>query len=271
VFVHGVDASLAATNGQMGCQTGAGPTRIAEDVEIEFGRPGDASAEQPLPPPDAGPGDGSWRVLVGFVRLDTAIARFVEVTATADGVRVATAGARAGIVAGQSGRVEVRPRGTAAAGVPAVVLDDQDGGSLVFGLHTGTGTIAPLMSVDTAGNLVVTGTVGGAQTSDSVLVSSGTAFDGTVLPLPAGADPAAIEAGAVQLSVLVSPRHPDIGSAPHPPRDRFVVAECRVDEERRVHCWGTWFPPGGGGDGVTTDVSSACDYLVLVSVPRGGA
>jgi hypothetical protein len=271
VFVRGVDASIASTNGQMGCQTGAGPTRIAEDVEIEFGRPGDASAEQPLPPPDAGPGDGSWRVLVGFVRLDTAIARFVEVTATADGVRVATAGARAGIVAGQSGRVEVRPRETAAAGVPAVVLDDQDGGSLVFGLHTGTGTIAPLMSVDTTGNLVVTGTVGGAQTSDSVLVSSGTAFDGTVLPLPAGADPAAIEAGSVQLSVLVSPRHPDVASAPHPPRDRFVVAECRVDEERRVRCWGTWFPPGGGGDGITTDVSSACDYLVLVSVPRGGA
>jgi hypothetical protein len=268
VFVHGVDAALAAANGQLGCQTGSGTSRVAEDVEIEFGRPGDASAEQPVPAPDAGPGDGSWRVLVGFVRLDTTIDRFVAVTATADGVRVPTAGARAGLVAGQSGRIELRPRTAAAAGVPAVVLDDEDGGSLVFGLHTGTGTVTALMSVDTSGNLLVAGTVGGAQTSDSVLVVSGSAFDGTVLPLPAGADPAAIESGAVQLSVLVSPRHPDVTSAPHP-GDRFAVAECRVDEARRVHCWGTWFPPGSAGP--TTDVSSACDYLVLLSVPKGGA
>jgi hypothetical protein len=268
VFVRGVDASLTATNGQPGCQAGSGTSRIAEDVEIEFGRPGDASAEQPVPAPDAGPGDGSWRVLVGFVRLDTTIDRFVAVTATADGVRVPTAGARAGLVAGQNGRIEVRPRTAAAAGVPAVVLDDKDGGSLVFGLHTGTGAVAPLMSVDVAGNLLVTGTVGGAQTSDSVLVASGSAFDGTVLPLPAGADPAAIASGAVQLSVLVSPRHPDVTSPPNP-GDRFVSAECRVDEELRVHCWGTWFPPGGAGP--TTDGSSACDYLVLLSVPKGGA
>jgi len=273
VFVRGVDTSLAATNGQIGCQGSGGLSRIAEDVEIEFGRPGDASAEQPLLPPDAGPGDGSWRVLVGFVRFQTDIKRFIEVTATADGVRVPTAGARAGLVAGQSGRVELRPRQAAVAGVPAVVLDDKTGGSLVFGLHTGTGTVAPLMTVDTSGNLVVTGTIGAVQ--DSVLVAAGAAFDGTVLPLPAGADLAAIKAGTVQVSVLVSPRHPDVGSQLSS-TDRFITAECRVDEERRVHCWGTWFPPGGTGSanndaGVTRDVPAACDYLVLLSVPRGGA
>jgi hypothetical protein len=106
-----------------------------------------------------------------------------------------------------------------------------------------------------------------------VLVASGTAFDGVVLPLPAGADPAAIEAGTVQVSVLVTPRHPDVTRPPHS-GDRFVVAECRVDEERRVHCWGTWFPPGGPNADIPdpmTDVSTACDYLVLLSVPKGGA
>lgn len=268
VFIRGLDASLVPTNGQLGCQGGGGPSRIAEDVEIEFGRPGDASVEQPLPAPDAGPGDGSWRVLVGFVRLETAIDRFVETTAIVDGVRVPSAGARAELVAGQIGRVEVRPRPTAAAGVPAMVLDDAGGGSLVFGLHTGTGSLTPLMTVDASGNLVVEGTLAGVQASGSVLVASGSAFDGTILPLPAGADPAAIASGAVELSVLVSPRYPEYDSAPTPPNERFIPGECRVDDERRVHCWGTWFDPAGAG---ATNVAGACDYLVLVSVPQGGA
>ena len=53
-----------------------GPDRIEEVVEVEFGRPGDSDADQPAPAPDDGPGDGTWRVLVGFVQFDTAIGRF---------------------------------------------------------------------------------------------------------------------------------------------------------------------------------------------------
>jgi hypothetical protein len=268
VFVHGLDAEVAATNGQLGCQAATGPTRVAEDVEVEFGRPGDASVEQPVPAPDAGPGDGSWRVLVGFVQLDTSIGKFVEIAAEADGVRVPGAGARAGLVAGQTGRVEVRAVPATTAGVPAVVLDDDEGGSLVFGLHNGTGSIAPLMTVDASGNLVVTGTLKGVQTAGAVLVASGVAFDGVVLPLPTGADPDAIASGGLTLSVLLTPRHPAPDSAPSPGQ-RFVPAECRIDDDRRVHCWGTWFPPGATG--TPQDVSSACDYIVLVSVEQGGA
>lgn len=269
VFLHGLDAEVAATDGRLGCQAVAGPSRVAEEVEIEFGRPGDASVEQPSPAPDAGPGDGDWRVLVGFVRLDTSIGsgQFVAAAASADGVRVPTAGARAGLVAGQTGRVEVRPAPAATAGAPAVVLDDAEGGSLVFGLHNGTGAVTPLMTVDASGNLTVTGTLAGVQSAGSVLVASGAAFDGTVLPLPGGADPAAIESGSLVVSVQVTPRPPQVDSAPTAGQ-RFVPAECRVDEERRVHCWGTWFTPG---QTATADVSSACDYLVLVSVGAGGA
>jgi hypothetical protein len=269
VFISGLDAPVLSTNGQIGCQSAAGPTRIAEDVEIEFGRPGDATAEQPAPAPDAGPGDGTWRVLVGFVQLHTTLKEFVAVSTDADGVRVPTAGARAGLVAGQRGRVEVRARPTTAAGVPAVVVDaDDDGGSLVFGLHDGSGAVSTLMKVDASGNLEVSGTLKGVQTSGSVLLSSGTAFDGTILPLPAGADPDAIEAGDVELSVLLTPRHPQVDTAPVG-TTRFLSAECRVDDERRVHCWGSWFDPGGAA--ALVDRSSACDYVMLVTVPQAGA
>jgi hypothetical protein len=261
VFIHGLDAPVVSTNGQAGCQGGAGPTRISEDVGIEFGRPGDAGVEQPVPAPDSGPGDGSWRVLVGFVRLDTAIDRFVEVSASADGVSVPTAGVRAGLVAGQTGRVEVRPRPAASAGVPTVIVDAANGGSLVFGLHNGTGAVTPLVSVDSAGNLTASGTISGVQTAGTVRVVAGTASDGAVLPLPAGVDSAAVASGAVEVEVLVTPRYPQLGTGV-----RYVPGECRVDTDRRVHCWGTTFTPGSAAAPVA-DVAGSCDYIVLVSVP----
>jgi hypothetical protein len=281
VFIRGLDSPLVASDGrQLGCQAATGPTRIAEDVEIEFGRPGDARVEQEVPPPDAGPGDGAWRVLVGFVRYDKGSGRFVEVATTADGVSVATAGVHAGVVAGHHGRIEIRPGAGSAPGSPTIVLDERDGGSIVFGLRTGTGTVSPLLTVDASGNLSVTGTLGGRQTSGSVLVASGTAFDGTVLPLPAGVEASAVASGAVQLTVLLTPRHPpprplprdegpSLPSAPLDPR-RVIAAECRVDPERRLHCWGTRFTPGDY-NASATEVSCACDYVLLASVPKGGA
>jgi hypothetical protein len=262
VFIHGLDSPLASTNGKTGCESGGGPSRVSEDVEIEFGRPGDATLEQTVPAPDAGPGTGTWRVLVGFVKLDTTINQFVEASPRADGVLVSTAGVRAGLVAGQSGRVEIRPKPTAASGVPAVVVDADKGGSLLFGLHTGTGGVDPLMSVDASGNLTVKGTLSGTQTAGTVLVASGSASDGAVLPLPANTDEQAIEAGTLEVSILLSPRYPD----PTGTGDRFIPAECRVDSDRRVHCWGTLFTPGGAWQG---DFPSSCDYLVLVSVVQG--
>jgi hypothetical protein len=261
VFVHGLDTPVAATNGQSGCQGGGGPTRIAEDVDIEFGRTGDAGVEQPAPTPDAGPGDGSWRVLVGFVSFDTTIDRFVAVATEADRIRVAPAGVRAGLVAGQMGRVEVRPRPELLAGLPAVVVDEAKGGSLIFGLHTGTGAVKELMSVDGGGNLTVAGTISGEQTAGTVYVVSGSAFDGTVLPLPAGVTQAALDSDTRDVAVIVTPRVP-LPSG----NKRFVSGECRVDEERRLHCWGSTFEPGGQFE----DAPSACDFIVLVSVRQEG-
>lgn len=268
VFVRGLDAtSAASTNGLTGCQAAGGPDRVAEEVEIEFGRPGDAGADQPVPAPDAGPGTGAWRVLVGFVRLNGTLGEFVDAEPTADGVRVERAGARAGLIAGYDGRVEVRARPAADSGVPAVVIDAADGGSLLFGLHTGSGSVEQLMGVDAAGNLTVKGTVKSVLQSGSVRVVAGTAFDGTVLPLPEGIAADAVDTGAVDVAVHVTPRFPEPAAAPSPGQV-FLPAECRVDDDRRVHCFGRWFLPGTAG---TDDRSAACDYLLVVTVPEGGA
>ena len=131
VFVRGIDLNLAQTSPALGCQA-AGGTQVAEDSRSSSAVP----ATRPLrsrATPRRGPGDGAWRVLVGFVRFDTALGRFVDSGTSADGVSVSGAGVRAALVTGQLGRVELRARPAADSGVPAVVLDSANGPSLVFG------------------------------------------------------------------------------------------------------------------------------------------
>jgi hypothetical protein len=263
VFVHGVDLGLTATTPALGCQSAGGCARVAEDVEVEFGRAGDTDASQATAAPDSGPGDGAWRVLVGFVGFDTAIGRFVKSAPSADGVRVTPVGVRAAVVAGPQGRVEVRARPSADAGVPAVVLDSENGPALVFGTHTGSGTLAPLMSVDSAGNLELQGAVKAKGTAGKVSVIGGVASDGTVLPLPSGVDQATVDSNGVELSVLVTPRLPD--PAAGPAGALFLPGECRVDASRRVVCWGSWFTPPN----VTATTPASCDYLVVAAVAGG--
>jgi hypothetical protein len=260
VFVHGSDSSITPTTAALGCQDRGRASRVAEDVEVEFGRPGDATATQTGPRPDAGPGDGDWRVLIGFVRVDTGIGRFIESTRTADGITVTGAGARAGLVAGQLGRVEVRAKPNADPGVPAVVLDSTDGPSLVFGTHTGTGAVTPLLKVDAAGNLELEGAVKAKATAGSVKVVGGSAYDGTILPLPAGLDQATVDSGGVELVVHVTPR------LAGRPGQIFVAAECRVDTRRRVACWGLVFDLSAGSVQIT---GGSCDYVVLAMSPGG--
>jgi hypothetical protein len=261
VFVRGFDQSLAGAPAQGQCANGPGRGGVEELVEVEFGRPGDSDRDQTVPAPEAGAGSGAWRVLVGFVRFDPGIGRFTAVAVSADGVAVTGAGAAASLVAG-TGRVEVRARRAPEAGVPAVLLDSTPAAKLTFGTHDGTGGVAALMTVDSSGNLTVTGTLEGVQTAGSVRVVSGTASDGTVLPLPDGVDQAAVDAGGLQVSVLVSPHLP-------PPRAGFlfVPSACEVDADRRVSATGDWLDLSNNA--VASEAAS-CDFLVLVSV-KGGA
>lgn len=263
VFVRGVDQALAGAPAQGQCANGPGRGGVEELVEVEFGRPGDSDRDQPAPAPDAGPGDGTWRVLVGFVRFDTSINRFSAVGVSADGATVTGAGAAASVVAG-TGRVEVRARAAPDVGVPVLLLDSAPAASLTFGTHDGTGGVAPLLAVDSSGNLTVAGTLKGVQTAGSIRVVSGTASDGTVLPLPDGVDQAAVDAGALQVSVLVHPHLP-------PPRTSavFVPTVCEVDADLRVSATGDWVDLVANPVTVTNE-SASCDFLVLVSVPEGG-
>lgn len=261
VFVRGFDQALAGAPTRAQCANGPGRGGIEELVEVEFGRPGDSDRDQPVPAADAGPGDGAWRVLVGFVRFDTGINRFTAVGTSADGVSVTRAGAAASLVAGV-GRVELRTRAAAEAGVPVVLLNSAPAASLTFGTHDGSGGVAPLLTVDASGNVTASGTLRGVQAAGTVRVVSGTASDGTVLPLPEGVDQAAVDSRALVVSVLVTPHLP-------PPRAGlfFVPTVCEVDADRRVSATGSWVDVAASS--VTAEAAS-CDFLVVVSVAEAG-
>jgi hypothetical protein len=265
VFVRGLDAAVAGAAQPSTCANGSGRGGVEEVVEVEFGRPGDTDLDQPVPPPDSGPGDAAWRVLVGFVRLDTAISRFHEVGTSADGVTVSGAGARGALVAASAGRLELRAGAAPASGVPAVLVDADAGGSLTFGTHDGTGGIAPLLQVDSSGNLTVKGALKGVQTAGTVRIVAGTASDGTVLPLPAGVDQATIDSGGLEVSILLTPKLPDPATRPNN-TSVFVPVRCEVDGDRRVSCTGQWADVAAG---TLTDEPGACDFLLLVAIPEG--
>jgi hypothetical protein len=166
-----------------------------------------------------------------------------------------------------AGGAWVRAGAVPEAGVPAVVVASEPAPSLTFGTHDGTGGVAALLTVDAAGNVTSKGTISGVQTAGSVRLVAGTAYDGTVLPLPAGVDQATIDSGGLEVSVLVSPRLPDPVSAPS--NDSvFLPAVCEIDADRRLVCWGRWLDVTAG---TLTVEPGACDFLVVVGVPEGAS
>lgn len=266
VFLTGVDQpappeGVAPTS----CGGQAPPRRVVEGAEVVFGRAGAelALADQPVPPIDEGPGRAgvdAWRVLLGFVRWNPDIDRFHEVADAANGIGRRYAGAMADEVAARGGRVEARTRLGTGVGTPALVVDEEQGGRMYFGLHTGAGTVNPLLTVTAEGNVEATGTIKGAQTTGSVHVRSGLATDGMILPLPAGISQQQIDKGAVTLHVAVTTHVPP--SAAPSGMFAWVPRECRVDADRRVRCLVRWFDGG-----TSEDRPAACDYLVLAAVP----
>ena len=247
------------------CGAQATPRTVVEGFELGFGRAGDELGldDQPVPAIDEGPGrTGSdpWRVLLGFVRWNPDISRFHEVAEAANGIGRRYAGAKADEVAARGGRVEVRSRVAARLGTPAVVVDEEQGGRLYFGLHDGTGTVTPLLTVSAEGDVTAEGTVHGALTTGSVQVRSGLATDGVVLPLPPGITQEQVDKGQVTLHVVVTTHVPP--SAAPAGMFAWVPRECRADADHRVHCLVRWF------DGTNTqDQPAACDYLVMAAVP----
>jgi hypothetical protein len=284
VFIVSQYFRLASQSGPGGaCGHGSAAEQVEERVAVQFGQPGDETLEQPAPPLSANPspGEGStdWPVFVGFVRWVQAADGFAEITneikARAAKIRAAI-GINAATVAGDGALVQIQPKGALLAGDTVLqVSQTADGPELSFGTFVGAGRpIEPLLKVSSKGDVIAKGALSGKQTGNSVQMISGTASDGTILPLPAGVPAGSVANGDATLHIHVSP-HIDPADAPFDPAvpDRefaALVQECRVDADRRVHCRIVWasLPLGPTPEAVGTTLSAgpgAVDFVIAAA------
>ncbi|MCP2163324.1 hypothetical protein [Goodfellowiella coeruleoviolacea] len=264
VFLTALDRDAAQSSAFAGaCGATAGSTRVEESYQVLFGRLGDERLVADQQPPEVGaaPADPStrWLVLLGYVRWTEG--HFTGVASTAREVGLRYAGVRADTVAARAGALTLRTSPTVQEGQPAVVLSGGDPPSLVFGLYQGSGSVAPLMTVAANGNLTIAGSFSGRTSGGSVLVQTGTATDGMLLPLPAGVTPQQVADGRVVLHVQLTPRPPLTHSATalHSP------VEATVDGERRVRCRVRLFDPVAA-PGKVVEQPGAVDFLILAAV-----
>lgn len=268
VFLTAADREPAGAPGPVSCTGGATRTRVEESYQILFGRLGDERLveEQRPPAPGAPPAAPPvrWLILLGYVRWTDG--RFSGVETEARGVAVRFAGVRADTVAARSGALTLRTAPAVQEGEPALVLSGGDQPSLVFGLYQGSGRVAPLMTVAANGNLTVEGSFSGGMPAGSTLVTSGTATDGMLLPLPPGVTPQQLADGRVVIHVRLTPRTPPTAT------DTTLVStvEAAVDDDRRVRCRTRLYDPLAIPPAVV-ERPGAVDFLVLATVaPTNG-
>ncbi|MER7049319.1 hypothetical protein [Streptomyces jumonjinensis] len=263
VFLTAADQESAAAPRADACGAVAGRTRVEESYRILFGRLGDERlvGEQEPPAVGAAPADPPvrWLVLLGYVRWTEG--HFTGVETAARGVAPRYAGVRADAVTARSGALTLRTHRNAEEGEPAVVLSGGDAPSLVFGLYQGGGSVAPLMTVAANGNLTIEGSFTGRMPAGSTLVTSGTATDGMLLPLPPGVTPEQIADGRVVLHTHLTPRTPPTATA----STLHSVVESAVDGDRRVRCRVRLYDPLATG-GEVVEAPGAVDFLVLAAV-----
>ena len=221
---------------------------------------------------EAGPRDGTtsaaWRVLVGFVKWDAALKRFVAIAATADGVTPLYAGVRADDVTTHSNRVVLRagPRGQN--GTAALSVENVNGPELRFGVQNTTGDVIPVFTVNGKGDLHAEGKITGAI-AGGVQVQGGVAFDGAMLPLPPGITAEQVDSGQVLIQTLVSP-HYAVPALPPPAAARRHLVDAAPRVPRR---WPPHFLPSAlvssvGGNGAPVTLPGACDYLLIAFAPN---
>jgi hypothetical protein len=120
--------------------------------------------------------------------------------------------------------------------------------------------------VNAKGDLVITGKFGtGTPKGSVILVQSGVASDGLILPLPNGAT-----ASQVTLHIHVTPRMAQLTPpTPLPNLWGAFPLECFVDQDRRVHCAVRWHYLEGGTAPTTKtfDTAAPCDYTLLAVFP----
>jgi hypothetical protein len=263
VFLMGRDENSAPPALGMGACFSAQVSRRQQSFVIEFGRPGsqfDIDTQTAATFLD-GPGAGGWKILLGYVKFNSTLSRFTEITDKDEGIGRRYAGVQADEVVARSGRLVMRSRPATEASVPALALDEADGGTLVFGLQDGAGGITPLLTVDSKGNLDAAGTLGTKVVSGSGIVS-----DGMLVPLPGTLTEEKVAQGKIELHIHVSPFFTQ-----GPPFGRIGTdwvmhtRECRV-VDRRVRCRVTWQSIGNVGLPVTRP--GVCAYTIIAYVPE---
>ena len=262
VFLTAVDRDPAAAPRPDSCGSTAAATRAEESFQVLFGRLGDERLVADQVPPAVGtaPADPPvrWLVLLGYVQW--AEGHFTGVTAKARGVSPRYAGVRADTVAARSGTLTLRTGQAAQEGKPAVVLSGDDPPSLIFGLYQGNGAVDPLLTVAANGNLAIKGSFSGRMSVGSVLVASGTATDGMLLPLPTGVTAEQVSDGRAVLHVQVTPRIPPVSGMV-----LRSVAEAAVDGDRRVRCRIRTYDLQAAPPDIT-ERPGAVEFLVLATV-----
>lgn len=266
VFLVGRDGVPEAAPLAVGQCGSSEPNRVREEILFDFGRPGDEAlaAEERAADVADGPASGqetSRRVLLGFVRWDAGLGRFVEFGPGFDGVSRTYAGVRADLLVARGGTLALRTRSQATKGKPGLELSESAGGMLAFGPLTPAGAVGPVFSVNAKGDLTIAGKFTGAVTPGTVHVQSGVASDGVVLPLPPGITPDMLDKGQATAHVHATARVPP--SAPPDTTHTWLAVplECSVDAARRLICTVRW-----AANGVVVDLPGECDYLVFVSV-----
>lgn len=266
VFLNALDESATPVSLARGCGAGAQPNRMQETYGFTYGFPGEPAGDGSVAAVSDGPQPSATaRVLIGYVQWDGASNFFDAKAAPPKNPPTPYAGVRADEVVARDGTLALRADlGATHDKHPALILDGDKGGEMRFGLQNEKGEIVSVFSVDSAGNLTLSGVIKGPISDKSVWAESGTVTDGMLIPLPAGVPQDKVDSGQIVLHITVSPRNtgdlrPPDGSAGTWFKQSL---ECRVDG-RRVHCRERWF-----------DVSNlpapkvfpaACDYVIVAS------
>lgn len=272
VFLRGGDSAAPLSPVMAGSCNGSGPVRKVEDFEITFGRPGSERDQDDESEIADGPGDRRWKILIGFIQWRRDISKFTAAGLESEGSRPRYAGVQADEVAARGGQLMLHTRTEKEAGKPALVLNEEEDGTLLFGALNPLGTVEPVFKVNAKGDLKVEGKISSAVLPGTMQVQTGVVMDGLLLPLPPGIDPDDIEEGKVTLFSHVTP-HITTDQAPDTASTWGVVPiECFVDDDRRVRCLLRWFKIGGTSTDIV-DQAGLSDYISIVSIPAatGGA
>jgi hypothetical protein len=273
VFLNGVDQPASPSSNLTGACGGSQSTSMQETYQITFGSPGSELqvAGQTLPAiadgPDGGV-SGVWLVLLGFATWDATNKKFLGVADFNPASKIGPqhVGVNAAqVISGSGSLLLATDPATPQGSNPVMAVQIQEapgGGQLLFGKLGTDGSVTPAFTFKANGDLIATGQISGAVTPGSMQVQSGIAFDGMILPLPTGINPADAAAGKVTVHTHVSVHYESVS----PPGLLVAVPlECRVDTStRRVHCRVfdiSTVPPN------FSVLPAWCDYLVIVAVP----